>query len=274
MIPEPAVLAAAYRARESDRPDAVFRDPHARALAGAVSAPIARAMAHGDKIDWLFAARTYVFDRLIAREIADGADMVLSLAAGLDARPYRLNLPASLTWVEADLPDILDYKADVLAGAAPACQVERIAIALVNPDARRGLFADVGRRAKRAVVITENVLLYLMPDEVHALARDLSAMETIRRWMTDLVSPSVLTMLAEHSGDIGRRAGAPYLFSPPQGPAFFERDGWELLGVRSIVKAALKLERLPISLRLMAMMPDGQHPGDRPWAGVCLFGKA
>ena len=35
-----------------------------------------------------------------------------NLAAGLDTRPYRMDLPPSLRWIEVDLPDILDYKED------------------------------------------------------------------------------------------------------------------------------------------------------------------
>ena len=55
-----------------------------------------------------------------------GVDLVVNLAAGLDTRPYRMALPPSLRWVEVDLPDILDYKEEILAGAAPACALERV----------------------------------------------------------------------------------------------------------------------------------------------------
>lgn len=54
--------------------------------------------------------RTYLFDRIIREQVAQGADMVVNLAAGLDTRPYRMQLPSSLNWVEVDLPKILDYK--------------------------------------------------------------------------------------------------------------------------------------------------------------------
>jgi hypothetical protein len=53
--------------------------------------------------------RTAVFDEFILRTVArDRAACVLNLAAGLDTRPYRLDLPAELRWVEVDLPAILD----------------------------------------------------------------------------------------------------------------------------------------------------------------------
>ncbi len=68
-----------------------------------------------------FVARTYAFDRLIDQALAEGVDLVVNLAAGLDARPYRMALPPSLRWVEVDLPEILDYKTDALASATPRC---------------------------------------------------------------------------------------------------------------------------------------------------------
>jgi O-methyltransferase involved in polyketide biosynthesis len=40
--------------------------------------------------------------------------MVINLAAGLDARPYRLQLPAGLTWVEVDVEDLIAQKEELL----------------------------------------------------------------------------------------------------------------------------------------------------------------
>jgi O-methyltransferase involved in polyketide biosynthesis len=33
--------------------------------------------------------RTYLFDSIIREQVAQGADMVVNFAAGLDTRPYR-----------------------------------------------------------------------------------------------------------------------------------------------------------------------------------------
>ena len=87
---------AVYRANETDRQDAVFRDPFARALAGERGEQILKAMPFADDNAWPFIARTYLFDRYITRQVKGGADLVLNLAAGLDTRPYRMDLPASL----------------------------------------------------------------------------------------------------------------------------------------------------------------------------------
>ena len=42
-------------------------------------------------------------------DTANWAAVVVNLAAGLDARPYRMPLPSSLLWVQVDLPAILAF---------------------------------------------------------------------------------------------------------------------------------------------------------------------
>ena len=263
---------AVYRARETERPDAVFTDPFARRLAGDRGEQIANAVPFGDQNAWAFIARTYVFDRLVEQAVAGGADLVINLAAGLDARPYRMALPASLRWVEVDLPEILEYKADVLAPHTPRCVLERVPLDLANADARRGLFERYGRTAASALVLTEGLLVYLMADEVCALGSDIARVPAMSHWIVDIVSPGLLTMMRERAGAAVAAAGAPFVFASPEGPAFFERCGWTPEQVQSILKTAHKLKRLPLMMRMFAMLPEsGGSQGDRPWSGVILL---
>jgi methyltransferase (TIGR00027 family) len=276
-ISDTARWVAAYRARETERPDAVFRDPYARALAGERGEQIAAALPYnGKNSEWPFVARTYLFDRFVAREVAQGCNLVLNLAAGLDTRPYRMDLPPTLQWVEVDLPEVLDYKEGVLAGATPACSLERVRLDLSNHDARCGLFRRLGGRAAgtRVVVITEGLVIYLMRAEVGALAVDLASAPSFVRWIVDIASPGLLTMLDETTGDLVRQAGAPYLFAPPEGPGFFTEFGWQPIEVRSLLKAAGALKRLPPLYRLLSFLPESSgQQGSRPWSGVCLLGR-
>src|ERR1700720_3770251 len=94
-ISDTARWAAVYRARESERENALFRDPFARRLAGERGEQIAKARPLHEKHSWSWVTRTYLFDRIISEQIGQGADMVVNLAAGLDTRPYRMQLPAS-----------------------------------------------------------------------------------------------------------------------------------------------------------------------------------
>ena len=86
----------AMESARSERPDALFRDPFARRLAGERGARITEGKAFANRNPWSFVARTVVFDRFIGDAVANVADMVVNLAAGLDTRPYRMTLPSDL----------------------------------------------------------------------------------------------------------------------------------------------------------------------------------
>src|SRR5256885_3324948 len=84
-VSETAHWIAAFRAMETRKPDAIFRDPFAARLAGPFGDQVPRGVP-----PWPMIARTRVIDDLMLASIASGADRVLNLAAGLDTRPYRL----------------------------------------------------------------------------------------------------------------------------------------------------------------------------------------
>src|SRR5262245_4457654 len=157
-ISDTARWVARYRALESERPDAWFRDPLAKRLAGERGERIAETMTFANKNAWSFVARTVLIDRFIAEKVQQGVDMVVNLAAGLDTRPYRMTLPARLQWIEVDLPELLAYKTEALAGERPACTLERVPLDLVNVSARRSLFEQLNRRATNVFVITEGLI--------------------------------------------------------------------------------------------------------------------
>ena len=263
---------AAYRARESERADAAFRDPFARALAGDRGERIAAAMTAADEHAWSFTARTCLFDRFVTRLVQSGVDAIVNLAAGLDTRPYRMDLPPSLRWIEVDLPGILDYKESVLGDATPTCALERVRLDLSNGDARRGLFTRLGREAKNVAILSEGLVAYLMPQDVGELAMDLARPFSFHHWVLDLMSPGLLAMMKERLGAALQQAGAPFLFAPAEGPPFFARFGWKPVEVRSMLKTGAKLGRLPLALRVLALLPESSGAqGSRPWSGVCLL---
>jgi methyltransferase (TIGR00027 family) len=274
-ISDTARWVATYRAQESERSDAVFHDPFARALAGERGAQIAAATPFMQQAAWAMIARTYLIDQIVAREVQRGVELVVNLAAGLDARPQRLDLPETLRWVEVDLPEILDYKEQVLAGAPARCGLERVRLDLSDRTARRALFSRLGGSAARALVIAEGLVVYLTADDVADLARDLSAVRTFERLALDLASPGLLTMMQKRMSDLVTQAGAPYRFAPPEGPPFFMPFGWTPIEVRSLMKTAAKLKRLSLFLRLMSLLPDSSGAqGSRPWSAVCLFANS
>jgi methyltransferase (TIGR00027 family) len=228
-------------------------------------------MPEASRNSWAFVARTVAFDEYVLAEVARGADVVVNLAAGLDTRPYRLALPSQLLWVEVDLPQIVAAKRELLANEKPSCTVERIEADLADVAARRELLAQIGARGRDVLVLTEGLLVYLSEAEVAALARDLAAVATIRNWVIDLASPGLLQMLQKGFGEKLKDAGAPLKFGPEAGTGFFAPHGWKPKGVVSALRTGARIRRLPLFLRLIALLPESPTPGKRPWSGICLL---
>jgi methyltransferase (TIGR00027 family) len=272
-ISDTARWVAVYRARETDRPDAVFRDPFARRLVGERGEQIAASIPFAEKNSWPFVARTWLTDRIISDQVRQGTDVVINLAAGLDTRPYRMELPRSLQWIEVDLPEILTHKEEILQNERPVCVLERVRLDLSNQNARCELFLELSRRAKRALVVAEGLLVYLTDEEVASLGKDLAAPVAFQHWIIDLASPALLHMLARKMGAPLDQAGVPLRFAPEQGPEFFTRCGWKAKEIHSIIRTAAKLNRLSFFLRLIARISSTRFQPKRLWSAVCLLTK-
>lgn len=273
-ISDTARWAAVYRAAETERSDALFRDPFARRLAGERGVQIAAALPFHEQHSWSWVARTYLFDRLITEQLKDGVDMVVNLAAGLDMRPYRMALPAGLTWVEVDLPGIIDYKEGLIEGEKPSCALERVRLDLADVDARRALSAALGGRAKKGLVLSEGLIIYLTADEAGDLAKDLFDARFFASWVLDIVSPGLLQMLLQNTDVEFGEGVAKLKFAPENGPDFFKPYGWKTVSVDSLAKTAAGLKRLPKELEAMIAMPENPtQMGPIPWSGVCLLGR-
>jgi methyltransferase (TIGR00027 family) len=267
-ISDTALWVAVYRAREDERPNALFRDPFARRLAGERGEQIAKELQFAQP-EWPYAARTVRFDEIVRARVKAGADMVINLAAGLDTRPYRLDLPGSLEWVEVDLPEITDYKERILSGEKPCCSLRRVRLDLADVEARRKLFAELGSGARKALVMTEGLLVYLSREQVLELGTDLATQPAFRDWAIDLCSPGLLHMLQKNLKQLSE-AGSPLKFGPEEGPDFFLPTGWKPVEVYSMLKTAAKIKRLPFSFRLLALLPESNgRQGKRPWGAVC-----
>jgi methyltransferase (TIGR00027 family) len=272
-ISDTALWMAYFRAMESRRPDALFSDPYAEALAGERGFEIANILSQGrNKQEWSWVTRTYLFDSFISRLLQDGADLVLNLAAGLDTRPYRMDLPATLQWVEVDFAEIISYKEKILAGNTPRCRLERLALDLSDVEGRRTLFSSLDARASKIAVVSEGLLAYFTAEDVAALARDLAREAHFQNWIIDLASTIQLIILQRTLGPLLSDASAEFKFGPPEGVDFFKPFGWDPKEVQGILKTAARLNRAPE--QFLSLLPDPDPvPPTFPWMGVCLLQK-
>jgi methyltransferase (TIGR00027 family) len=278
-VSDTARWVACYRALETERPDALFRDPHARRLAGDQGFAILDAMPQGRQMSWPIVTRTAVMDAIILQRIQDDdIDTVLDLAAGLDARPWRLALPPPLRWIDVDHADMLDYKATILAGEPLKCRYESIATDLTDGVARRELFRMVGASSKRVLVITEGLLIYLNEAQVTNLALDLHAIPAMQLWLTDLASPGLLRMMEKNWAPAVRAGNAPFQFGPADAPAFFSILGWREVEYRSTFFEGRRLGRTMkfgwLWEFLDKLSPPAKREAFRRFATIAVYQRA
>jgi len=175
-----AVMVAAARAVETERPDALIRDPYAKLLvtnagsnvlwerlldpsiAAKVEGIDAESAAHLEHMRSYQAVRTNFFDTYFSDAVADGIRQVVILASGLDSRAYRLDWPAGTSVYEIDQPQVLAYKSTTLAenGAIPSADRREVAIDL-RQDWPAALCAAGFDPAARTAWLAEGLLMYL-----------------------------------------------------------------------------------------------------------------
>jgi methyltransferase (TIGR00027 family) len=111
------------------------------------------------------AVRTRHFDRLFTDAGDSGVRQAVILAAGLDARAYRLPWPDGTTVYELDQPEVISFKTDTLAGLGAEPKAVRHAIAVDLRDNWPKALLDKGFDPKRPTAwIAEGLLIYLPPE--------------------------------------------------------------------------------------------------------------
>lgn len=177
-----AVLVAAARASETDRPDALIRDPYARILvegAGTgmwehfLDASISDRLTEADpEAVAMFthmlnyqAVRTHFFDAFFTEATAAGIRQIVILASGLDSRAYRLDWPAGTHVYEIDQPLVLDYKAKKLAehGVRPVAERHEVPVDL-RQDWPAALKEQGFDPSLPTAWLAEGLLMYLPAD--------------------------------------------------------------------------------------------------------------
>src|SRR6476661_5652178 len=91
-VSDTSLWVAYYRAKESERPDALFKDPLAKVLIGERGKQIAEGLAFrlGQYTEYSVITRTLIIDEYINEAVKEGVDTIINLGAGMDTRPYRM----------------------------------------------------------------------------------------------------------------------------------------------------------------------------------------
>jgi methyltransferase (TIGR00027 family) len=270
-VSDTALWVATFRALEGQRADAAFDDPLASILAGDRGRAIARSMPRAPMVAWGMIIRTSAIDRLIIEAIRAGVNTVLNLGAGLDTRPYRMKLPATLRWIEVDFPNIVELKNSKLAGYEPVCKIERVGIDLLDRSSRHEVLARYGTSVS-TLVITEGLIPYLSIHDAAVLAGELHAAPSIRFWILDFDNAGKRRL---PRGWETKLKAAPFLFEVKDWFKFFEKYGWRSSTVITSFEQSVRIHRpypldFPFGL-ILRMLPLAMRQGILSLSGAVLM---
>lgn len=224
---------AMLRARESARPDRLFSDTFAEALAGSQGNDVLawmEASSPGASQNPVVPIRTRFFDDTLERILAEsGVDQLVILAAGLDTRAFRLSLPPDLTLFELDQPEVLGLKAARLTQLTAVPRCRRVPIpANLTSDWSAALLDGGFDRQRPVVWLVEGLLQYLIEAQVHHVLGTLSELAAAGSWLlTDFIGHSFLTS-PQLAGFLAMMAanGSPFHFGTDDPEGLIGEYGW------------------------------------------------
>jgi methyltransferase (TIGR00027 family) len=175
-----ATMVAAARALASAGANPIINDPFAAPLVRAVGQDFFRRLVDGQIIPSeaheggekhlaletdSMAVRTRFFDDFFLNAARDGIRQSVILAAGLDARAYRLAWPPGSVVYEVDQPKVVEFKTTAMSnlGAVPTADRRAVSVDLRDdwPAALRRHGFDVKQPTAWSA---EGLLMYLPPD--------------------------------------------------------------------------------------------------------------
>ena len=274
-VSDTALWIAAYRALETDRPDAVFKDPLAKKLAGERGMQIVAAAPYTKAMAFAMVARTSAIDRLVLLAIDLGIDAVINIGAGLDTRPYRLPVPGNLRWLELDFESMIRYKEDLLRADKPLCNLKRIPVDLTKDEERISIFRKLGAETSNALIITEGLIGYLTNDQASKLATDLAGIMSFEYWIMDYNQGKWRKNKGGKAVVDFLKDSAPLQFSSDNPIAFFEERGWKVKENIFILDEADRLGRkMPMFFfwHLLIKIKKVRETGNKTY-GYVMFEK-
>ncbi|WP_328351700.1 class I SAM-dependent methyltransferase [Mycobacterium sp. NBC_00419] len=252
-----ATMVAAARAMATKDPRHLIDDPFAEPLVRAVGLDFFVKMiddeldtspfgdATPERVQTMIAGmamRTKFFDEYFLAAVGTGIRQAVILAAGLDSRAYRLPWPTDSVVYEIDQPQVIKFKAGVLAdlGAEPIAELRSVSIDLREdwPTALRAAGFDA---SAPTAWLAEGLLIYLPPEAQDKLFDTITALSAPGSAIATEYVPGIMDFDVEKASEMAanmRQQGfdldMPSLVYP--GPRshvmdYLRAKSWDVTGV-------------------------------------------
>ncbi len=215
-----------YRACESERADALVRDPFAVALAAQIPdeqrARFSRGPMHAKSVD-ILAIRTRAIDERVLAWVDEGVEQIVNLGGGLDARAYRLPFSDRVCLYDVDTPAVIALADRIFAGEAR--RVRRVPLDLLRATDLGEALARAGVDRTRPIGwILEGLIEFLGTAGASRLLGGLGAQSQVGSRLLCQVLDPALVRLAQQRGD----AAFPWKRLPPVESALAALESWRV----------------------------------------------
>ncbi|MGH9146194.1 MAG: SAM-dependent methyltransferase, partial [Vicinamibacterales bacterium] len=192
---------AAGRALETEWTTPLFRDPLARELAGDEGFAMLVEMRGADRVgdtktpDAYFSIRTKFLDDGLMEAVRDGSiAQVLILAAGMDARAFRLEWPAGVVLFEVDREDVFEHMEPIIQRLNGHARCDRRIVRDDLAGSWTGPLAEAGfDPARPSAILIEGLLYYLDEASAMRLLSSVDALAAAGSWLgMDMVNAETL----------------------------------------------------------------------------------
>lgn len=229
-VAKTSLLVAAMRAVESRRSETegrLFEDPFAETLAGDEGFSLLNKAIAASGDQPAIAIRTKFIDDKVNEALATGIRQIVILAAGMDARPFRMDFPKDTSVYELDRKEVLAYKQNKLKNAQAKCLRKTLGIDLGEQWTKPLL--DCGFTCgEQTLWLVEGLLMYLEQTQVINLFGKINSLAV----KGDILLCDILTQTLleapymKNQLDFLASIGAPWKFGENEPESFLAQLGW------------------------------------------------
>ncbi|WP_394839290.1 SAM-dependent methyltransferase [Pendulispora rubella] len=222
-----ALIVAYHRSLEHARPDRLFADPFAAAFVEAAQAEgIASDTMPAAPTDY-FAVRTRFFDEYLLKAVHAGCRQMVTLAAGLDARAFRLQLPRGVRLFEVELATMLRFKESVLSTLRARRECDRVLVPTDLRDDWPAALVEAGFDTSVPTAwLVEGLLFYLTNEDGDRLLQRVTKLSAPGSWLgAEHVNHATIDVMAAVLSRLAQ-GGAPWQSFIENPDAWMARLGW------------------------------------------------
>ncbi|MEV4128956.1 class I SAM-dependent methyltransferase [Nocardia sp. NPDC049707] len=178
-------------------------------------------------------ARTKYFDDYFRAATAAGLRQVVILAAGLDARAYRLSWPDGTVLFELDRPQVLEFKRETLSAHGDKPRADRREVPVdLRADWPAALRAHGFDPARPTAWLAEGLLIYLTADAQDRLFETIDSLSASGSWAAveqlDQLPAEAVAAMTERSDNNARTEWFSLIYNDPRTDTaeWFAAHGW------------------------------------------------